>query len=222
MSRRPLSLLRIVPVSWHEACAFVAEHHRHLRPPQGHKFVVGVAHRDLLVGVVIVGRPIARHNQDGQTLEITRTATDGTRNACSTLYGAAWRAAQALGYTRLITSTQPGEGEAGASLRAAGWRVVAHKPAHAGWHRPSRPRTDHGSAGVRRTLWDVSADVDPDPHATEAAAIAANCCPDCGHDVGPAELARHQGICAGCVVAAEAADLELYGITPAEYIEAVR
>jgi hypothetical protein len=104
------SLLTIVPVTFAQACEFVAEHHRHLPPPPGHKFTAGVIHAssDLLAGVVIVGRPVARHFDDGQTLEVTRTATDGTRNACSALNGAAWRAAQALGYTRLITYTPAG------------------------------------------------------------------------------------------------------------------
>ncbi|GLI00644.1 XF1762 family protein [Phytohabitans aurantiacus] len=60
----------------------------------------------MLVGVAIVGRPVARHLDDGLTLEVTRVATDGHRNACSLLYAAAWHAAKALGYRRLITYTQ--------------------------------------------------------------------------------------------------------------------
>jgi len=35
-----------------------------------------------------------------------RVATDGTPNACSLLYAAAWQAAKALGYRRLVTYTQ--------------------------------------------------------------------------------------------------------------------
>jgi hypothetical protein len=90
---------------------------------------------------------------DGQTAEVTRVATDGSRNACSALYSAAWRAARAMGYTRLITYTQSGED--GASLRAAGWRVIAHRPAHSGWDRTSRPR-GRTEAPVQRTLWEAS------------------------------------------------------------------
>lgn len=144
-----------MPVTFAQACAFVRDWHRHHRPPQGHKFSIGVADQDnVLVGVAVVGRPVARMLDDGLTLEVTRVATDGTRNACSMLYAAAWRAGKALGYTRLITYTQAGE--TGASLRAAGWRVIAERPAHAGWWRPSRPRQDHSPVGIQRTLWEAS------------------------------------------------------------------
>ncbi len=94
---------------------------------------------------------MARHLNDGATLEVTRTASDGTRNASSLLYGAAWRAAKTLGYRRLVTYTQ--DGESGASLRGAGWRVIASRPPRAGWHTPSRPRAGHGNDHVARLLW---------------------------------------------------------------------
>lgn len=147
--------LRLVPVSFAEACHFVEHWHRHHRPPPGHKFSIGVAEGTLLVGVAIVGRPVARHYDDGQTLEVTRAATDGTPNANSMLYGAAARAAFALGYRRLITYTQAAE--SGSSLRAAGWRVIAERPARRGWDCPSRPRTDRGVDNVQRTLWEQTA-----------------------------------------------------------------
>jgi hypothetical protein len=148
--------LAIVPVSFEDACAFVAEHHRHHQPPVGHKFSLGVAAGRVLVGVAIVGRPVARSFDDGTTLEVTRTATDGTPNANSALYAAAWRAAKALGYRRLITYTQPGEGETGASLRAAGYRIVAERAARSGWDTPSRPRTRLGTEFVKRYLWEAA------------------------------------------------------------------
>lgn len=145
--------LRIVPVSFAAACDFVTGHHRHHEAPTGHKFSIGVTDGDTLVGVAIVGRPVARHLDDGRTLEVSRTATDGTPNANSCLYGAAWRAAKALGYDRLITYTM--SGETGASLRGAGWREVAKRAPRAGWHAPSRPRTDKAPTGVQRTLWEA-------------------------------------------------------------------
>lgn len=147
--------LRIVPVSFAEASAFVAAHHRHHAPPVGHKFSIGVARGEVLVGVAMVGRPVARHLDDGATLEVNRTATDGTKNANSMLYGAAWRAARALGWSRLITYTQAGE--SGASLRGAGWRVVGERAARAGWTAPSRPRELRGTEGVARLLWEAIA-----------------------------------------------------------------
>lgn len=101
----------------------------------------------------MVGRPVARSFDDGLTLEVNRTATDGTPNANSVLYGAAWRAAKALGYQRLVTYTQ--EGESGASLRGAGWRVVAERRERKGWWAPSRPREAKGTEHVARTLWEA-------------------------------------------------------------------
>ena len=147
--------LQLVPVTFAEACGFVQMHHRHHMPPVGHKFSIGVARKDILCGVAIVGRPTARAYDDGRTLEVNRTATDGTRNANSMLYAAAWKAASNLGYRRLVTYTQAGE--SGASLRGAGWRVVAERPARAGWSAPSRPREDRGVDGIARTLWEAAA-----------------------------------------------------------------
>jgi hypothetical protein len=148
--------LRLVPVAFKEAAAFVAIWHRHSPPPIGHKFSIGVADEsDRLVGVAMVGRPVARHFDDGMTLEVNRTATDGSRNANSMLYGAAWRAAQALGYRRLVTYTQADE--SGASLRGAGWRVVGERPPRAGWDVPSRPRGDESYRSMPRTLWEATA-----------------------------------------------------------------
>ncbi len=146
--------LHLVPVSFAEACEFIGEHHRHHRPPVGHKFSVGIAVGETLVGVACVGRPVARHYDDGLTLEVTRSCTDGTPNANSKLYGAVARAAFALGYGRIITYTQAGE--SGASLSAAGWSVVAELPARSGWTTPSRPRTGNGNDGVQRKLWEAS------------------------------------------------------------------
>jgi hypothetical protein len=148
--------LHLVPVRFRQACEFVAAHHRHLRPPRGLIFSVGVADEDeALHGVLVAGRPVARHYDNGLTLEVTRVATDGAANANSMLYGAARRASRALGYTRLITYTQ--DGETGASLRAAGWRIVATRPPRPGWHTTSRPRQATGTENVTRYLWEAAA-----------------------------------------------------------------
>lgn len=145
--------LRVVPVTIKAAGHFVAAWHRHNGPTPGALFALGVADGDdVLRGVAVVGRPTARAYQDGTTAEVRRTATDGTRNANSMLYGAAWRAARALGYRRLITYTQAGE--PGTSLRASGWHIVAERPARPGWDVPSRPR--NGSyLSTTRTLWEA-------------------------------------------------------------------
>ena len=148
--------LTLVPVTYATAAAFVRLHHRHLpEPPPGHKYSIGVALGDELVGVAMIGRPVARHYDDGLTLEVNRTAVaTGVRNANSMLYGAAARAAFALGYRRLITYTE--HTESGASLRAAGWRIVAERPARDGWDMPSRRRDNPGRPNIHRTLWEAS------------------------------------------------------------------
>lgn len=103
----------------------------------------------------MVGRPIARNFDDGLTLEVNRSCTDGTENANSALYGASWRAAKALGFQRLVTYTQ--SGESGHSLRAAGWRVVNELRERKGWDTPARPRGGRGADGVQRILWEAGA-----------------------------------------------------------------
>ncbi|MFD8611049.1 XF1762 family protein [Streptomyces sp. NPDC059631] len=147
--------LHRVPVSFASAREFIAAHHRHHAPPPGHKGCVGVADESgVLRGVAVVGRPVARHLDNGHTLEVTRVATDGTRNACSLLYAACWDIARGMGYARLITYTQ--QGESGASLRGAGWRVLAVRPPRPGWHTPSRPRQPRGTDRVQRYLWEAT------------------------------------------------------------------
>ena len=112
-------MLALTPVSLAQANAFVALHHRHHKPVTGHKFSIGCTKEGQLVGVAIVGRPVSRYLDNGLTLEVNRLCTDGTKNACSMLYAAAWRAAKAMGYQKIITYTL--DTENGASLRAAGW-----------------------------------------------------------------------------------------------------
>lgn len=147
--------LTITPIFFDEACAYVTRVHRHHRPPVSHLFSIAVADDNArIVGVAIVGRPGPKAYQDGFTAEVTRSATDGTPHANSCLYGAAWRAAKAIGYRRLITYTQAGE--SGASLRAAGYRVVAQRPPRKGWDTKSRPRVDTHPVGIARTLWEAS------------------------------------------------------------------
>ena len=90
--------MTLQPLTLTEATAFVERVHRHHKAPQGGLFAVGASEGETIVGAAIVGRPVARMNDDGWTAEVTRLATTGERNACSMLYGACWRAARALGY----------------------------------------------------------------------------------------------------------------------------
>lgn len=137
-------MLALSPLTLREARAFIEEHHRHHPPPQGGLFAIAAIRADEIViqpvvGVVIVGRVNARLLDDDVTAEVTRLATDGSRNACSMLYRAAWRACRAMGYRRLVTFTLATE--PGSSLRAAGFRLVGETKGGT-WSRPSRPRVD--------------------------------------------------------------------------------
>ena len=148
--------LHLVPISEEVLKDCITRWHRH----NGTTFFgtilrVGAADDDgTLVAVGCAGRPVARHYADGQTLEVWRVASDGTRNATSLLYGALARAAFALGYTRIITYTQADE--SGSSLRAAGWKVIASRPSRKGWSTPSRPREDARYMTSERTLWEAT------------------------------------------------------------------
>jgi len=148
-----MSAIEVTPITLKEANAFVVRHHRHHRPVPGAKFAVAVSDGATVRGVAIVGRPVARGNDDSWTLEVNRCCTDGTPNACSMLYGAAWRAAKALGYRRLITYTLPSEG--GASLRGAGWTLIG-KRGGGNWNTPSRPRIDVAATlQGQKLLWEA-------------------------------------------------------------------
>jgi hypothetical protein len=147
--------MTIVPIGTSEAIAFVASHHRHNKPPAGAKFAIGCSDGEKLVGVVIVGRPVARMFDDGLTAEVTRCCVlPDSRNACSMLYQAAWRAAKAMGYHKLITYTL--QSESGSSLRGAGWEVVAERKANnpGGWqNRPGREW--QAVVGQAKLLWEA-------------------------------------------------------------------
>lgn len=134
--------LTIVPISFAEACEFVRVHHRHHKPPTGHKFSVAVVDEVGDVrGVACIGRPVARRLDDGWTLEVNRVATDGYKNACSALYGAAWRATRALGYRKLITYTLAEEGGGACGVQAGS--VSARR----------RPRSARAGASRLDRVW---------------------------------------------------------------------
>ena len=145
----------IVPLTWREACAYVAEHHRHNKPPRGCKWAIGVVADGELRGVALAGRPVSRHLDDGLTIEVNRTCTQGWPNANSALYAASWRVGAAMGYRTGISYTQGDED--GASLTAAGWVKIRKLPARGSWAEASvalrNLRDPVGNGGVERALW---------------------------------------------------------------------
>lgn len=145
-------MLELRPISIREARAAVKLWHRHLPPPQGARFAIAAYVGDRLVGVALVGNPPSRKAMDGRTAEVTRVATDGTRNACSFLYARAKRAAQALGFIRVKTKTLPTE--SGASLRAVCARET-HRVKAQVWNRPSRRRSARPVEAQEKIAWDL-------------------------------------------------------------------
>jgi hypothetical protein len=131
--------MELVPIGLKEANAFVGVLHRHHGESRGHKFSIGAEKNGELVGVAIIGRPVARPLDNGFNAEVTRLCTNGTRNACSFLYGAAARAAKEMGYRKIYTYTLASE--PGDSLRAAGWTCEG-RTAGGSWNCNARQRDD--------------------------------------------------------------------------------
>ncbi len=149
--------LTIVPLTFKEACEFNDALHRHHGSPVGSKWSIGVVDETgKLRGIALCGRPVSRILDDGLTIEVNRTATDGCPNANSALYGACWRIASAMGYRRIITYTQGDE--TGASLHASNYRKVRDLPARGNWADSSKRlkhlRNSIGSGGAQRALWE--------------------------------------------------------------------
>lgn len=131
--------MTVVPISYKEACAFIKRYHRHHKPPQGHKFSIGLQLGEIIIGVAVIGRPVSRVLDDGFTAEVTRLCTDGTKNACSKLYAASWRIVREMGYRKLITYIL--NNEPGTSLIAAGWKCIGQAGGGT-WNTPARARSD--------------------------------------------------------------------------------
>lgn len=144
----------IVPLTLPVANQAVAAWHRHHAPiPGGFSwYCCGAVVAGRLVGVAISGRPTNRNNDDRQTVEVLRLATDGTPNACSALLGASARAARALGARRILTYTLTTE--SGASVRGAGWVCECEDTGPSFWGdtgtRTPAVKRDHFTTGKRR------------------------------------------------------------------------
>ena len=154
--------MKIIPIHFAQANAFVVSTHRHHGRVVGYKFALGVRDETpsnipwdgSLHGVAICGRPVARRSDDNLTLEVVRLSTDGTKNACSALYGACARVAREMGYRRILTYTL--ESEPGTSLKASGWKLDGTTGGKS-WSVPSRPRVDkHPLVPKKRWVLDFS------------------------------------------------------------------
>ena len=129
--------LKTVPLELRQANEFVNDLHRHHKPVHRDKLRVGCAVDEKLCGVVQLARPVARGLDDGETIEVVRLCTDGTKNVCSFLYSKAARIAKELGYSRIVTYIL--DSETGVSLKAAGWKLDGVTRGGS-WDCKSRPR----------------------------------------------------------------------------------
>lgn len=154
--------MNLRPITLREANDFVEAFHRHNGRTArcGGKFAIGLELDGELVGVAIVGNPLSATLMNGFTAEVLRVCTNfkAEKGACSMLYSACWRAYRAMGGRRLITYTL--KTESGASLRGAGWRIVAEtKPVPRGWN-----KNDHLNSrrewqpvmGQQKLRWETS------------------------------------------------------------------
>jgi len=131
--------MKLIPLTLQRANELVAEWHRHNKPVTEHRFSIGAEHEGVLVGVAIVGRPIARKLDHHFTAEVNRLCVipDAPLGTCSFLYGACRRVWFSMGGTRMVTYTL--RSESGSSLRGAGWKPTEVKPASgSGWQTRDR------------------------------------------------------------------------------------
>lgn len=155
--------LHVIPMTFRQGSAWVAEYHRHNKPPRGCKFVIGAADDDGTIwGVAMAGRPVARASDDGLTLEVNRTVTTpgGPPNVNSFLYGACWRIAREMGYMRAVTMTQGDE--PGTSMIAAGWKCIGERKPRASWQESTKDprllamRDPVGNGDMPRKAWEIT------------------------------------------------------------------
>lgn len=141
--------LSATPITLAQAQAFVGKLHRHHKAPVGHRFSIGCQNAGELVGVVVVGRPVARKTDQYGIAEVTRLCTDGTKNACSFLYSLAARIAKEMGFASIQTFILPTE--SGVSLKAAGWTFDG--TTHSGtWQTRTNRRTDQPTEQKQRWI----------------------------------------------------------------------
>lgn len=115
--------MRVIPLTLKQANELIVRWHRHHKPVVGHRFSLGLLDGDELKGAAIVGRPVSREIPQYEVAEVTRLVTDGTKNACSLLYGACARVAKEMGFRKIQTYILASE--PGTSLKASGWKMEA-------------------------------------------------------------------------------------------------
>jgi hypothetical protein len=150
--------VRIIPLTLRVANDFVEKWHRHSSRTNndGGKFAIGLEVAGELVGVAIVGRPVARLLQVEGAAELTRLCVSDAapKGAPSKLYARARRIWQLMGGTTLHTYTL--SKESGASMRGAGMVEPVREVKREQWTRPSRARDEKEIYEERKVRWTES------------------------------------------------------------------
>ena len=140
--------LEIHPIDREPARHFVARHHAHCRPPVTWRFQTAIYNGRTLLGVAVVGNPVAPSLNGRGIVEVNRlcirrdTAAALRWNAASMLYGWCAREAARQGWQKIVTYTRIDE--PGTSLLAAGW-VPEGRVRGRGWHSARRARSNTNS-----------------------------------------------------------------------------
>lgn len=139
MTDRSAPRVHVRPYPIKLARKFNREHHRRLPKLTGAMWALAAVVESEVAGVAVVGHPQARLANDGYSLEVLRVAVrnDNAQNACSALYGAAARAARAMGALDIFSYIHLDE--SGHSVKAAGWVEVAETDGGE-WDRDGRQR----------------------------------------------------------------------------------
>lgn len=148
--------MRVIPLTRDGANAIIGQHHRHNRRVPGYRFAIGAMHEGKLVGVAVVGRPVARAFDAAKVAEVNRLCVvpDAPKGTCSFLYGAARRIWFSMGGERMVTYTL--QSESGASLRGAGW-TPTELPARSGKGWLSRDREHQAVFDEQKIRWEAPA-----------------------------------------------------------------
>ena len=154
-SSKEILKLHPLPISIKEANEFILNFHRHNAPVKNCRFAIGAGFEGKLVGVAIIGNPVARLMNDGFTMEVLRVCAkeDSPKNTCSFLYGRSWRVWQQMGGLRMITYTL--QSESGSSLKGSGWKIVGETKPSKGWSRKNRDRKWQPIYGQMKFRWEV-------------------------------------------------------------------
>jgi hypothetical protein len=145
-----MTRLRLKPLTRTQVNDLIRNWHRHHKPVPGYRFAIGARVGNELVGAIVVGRPVAQETEQYDIAEATRCVTNGHKNACSFLYSAAARAAEAMGFERIQTFIL--ESESGVSLKAAGWTFDGISQG-GDWNRPSRGGRRTDQPMCRKQRW---------------------------------------------------------------------